>query len=166
MAYQDKEMAKTVEGNNNRSGKFEVILLSSSPDIFSRNTLEDWLPERCRLKEITHTTSDLLRELTGVTKSKMKKSLLLLVELEAMGSFSKGFPQLRIIRESHPSVVMMLMTRDTLHHDMTHHRLPICDATLHIPFSENDFDVALYAAARNNVRWQRRVQELRYQQSD
>ncbi|MDX5403545.1 MAG: hypothetical protein LPK02_15420 [Rhodobacterales bacterium] len=164
MAYQDKELSYKAKDDVIQSSRFEVILLSSSNELFSGKALQEWLPERCQLREITHTSSDLMRELTLFTKQKRKKSLLVLAELEAMGSFSKGFPCLRIIRETHPSVVTMLMTRETVHHDLTHHRLPICDATLHMPFTEDDFDVALYAAAKNNALWQERVEELRYQQ--
>lgn len=144
--------------------KYDVILMSSSAEIYTTKSLREWLPIQCDLKGILHTRDALIQELVNDSAQEMKDTLILVIELEAMGGFVEAFPYLRVIREAYPTVATILLTRETRRNDFTTHRLPICDVTLQIPFSKDDFDVALYAAGKNNVLWQQRAKEL--QQSE
>jgi hypothetical protein len=161
MAHHDKENPRAPRGTMNEHSRFELIFLSSSPEIYSKNSMRAPFAGRCHVRAVTYTSSDLLQEVVNVSKLQNRGPLVVMVELETMGGFSKGFSYLRVLRESYPDVVTILLTRKTREHDLSQYRLPISDVTLRIPFSENEFDVALYAAVKNNTLWQSRVEELR-----
>lgn len=143
---------------------YDVILLSNMPRLYQPRERSSWLSEGVTIRYITHTANDLLRILdrwdSAIKKRRPSDVFVLLIDLEALGGFSKGFPYLRRIRETYPSLVTVVLADEAKNHDTSIHRLPICDAMLGIPFSKEDLDVALYAAAKNNLFWQDRVKAL------
>ena len=164
MKHHYKEIPETPGNTIHDHSRFDLIFLSSSPEIYSKNSMRGSLAGRCHVIAVAYTSSDLLQEVVHVSKVRNQRPLVVLVELETMGGFSKGFSYLRVLRESYPAVVTILLTRKTREHDLSQYRLPIADVTLRIPFSEDEFDVALYAAVKNNILWQSRVEELRVPQ--
>lgn len=84
----------------------------------------------------------------------------LVVDLDHLGGIVRAAGPLMALRKERPDLPVILMGGDVDRDDASTYRLPLGDATLRRPVSVQRFEVALSAAARNNVIWQERLDEI------
>ena len=85
-------------------------------------------------------------------------------DLQGLGGIGRAFATLRSIREVYSRCLVVLTVPSSSAHDFDTYRLPICDVTLAMPFDEDELEIAMLAAARNNLIWNARLSDLRQAQ--
>jgi hypothetical protein len=85
---------------------------------------------------------------------------MLIIEIEGFGGISAVIGKLMMLRQEHPNLPVLIASTRMPAHDFTLERLPICDASLALPCSASDLNVAVQNALMNNIAWQMRLEEI------